>query len=932
MTNEDRDMLLSLREQQSALHQTLERLTAQLVALEARTGVHALEYILPPLPPEAFLPPIPAAPEHVELPPVPTAEAELPPVPLAPPIPGAEYPESAPGFDRWALRFAAVFALIFISLVAGTLDVSLHLDSTLGLLGRFGLFGLGGAFVMFLGDRIDRRAAHSIAGKLLLVAGLIGLWFAFFEANALATTAKVPHPVLGGVFLMMWTIYAILVAERHKSHTIGLVAIALGYFSMALVPVAWFSMGMNLILTAICASILLWRGWTTLASVGAIGAYFALFHRLIFNSYGDLVLDTSRALPFLPPAVYLVGTWLIFTAAIILCTAPTFRGGKRLFFTSLNNGAAALLLAFTAYICGYGLVSVGWTLFDTGVIFLIVSRFAGFAQHDPVELMAAYAAQGLALFTLGVVIVFTGITRAIVLLVETLLLGIAGAFAGDRVLITATYAAGFFATVFDIWQIAVYAHHPWLFGLGGALVMLIQAWSSRGDIRYSKAARSSTIFSTSCYCLLALALIFAGFNSIFTDATLPVALALCALLLTFSIYQFSIFELPSLAQILMLAALALVLFPVETGEEIPGWSLGFVAASTLLLLTWWSRQRMTLPGAWIIPVSYLYAFALVYCAVLTIQPYCSAEGWMVTESLLAALFLLYGAYLRVWPLAVAGQILLVLSLCHVFFPPDPNVYAWSFLAASVPLLVTYLSGRAVHLALPTFPELSPEARSSVSFAASIYKLVAFLGVIRLIFALAPVNEHIGLFLILGTMLVAFNARWSDSFGIRCGLLLSAIGILLCVTHDTRLATSLNVFAVLLLLISIPLVISSAPSLLTRFEGWAFTLASVFTGWYFVSVWAWPHHHTTHSHLSLAWALFALFLFVLGLLSGRARLRWCGLAVLSLTMLHVLFADLWTLPVGLRVLSIFLLVIITLGIIVGFVLGKTTEPQNPSKNL
>jgi len=59
--------------------------------------------------------------------------------------------------------------------------------------------------------------------------------------------------------------------------------------------------------------------------------------------------------------------------------------------------------------------------------------------------------------------------------------------------------------------------------------------------------------------------------------------------------------------------------------------MALVAASTLILLTWWARQRLNLPGVWIIPVSYLYAFALVYCAVLTIQPYCSAEGWMVTK-------------------------------------------------------------------------------------------------------------------------------------------------------------------------------------------------------------------------------------------------------------------------------------------------------------
>jgi hypothetical protein len=910
MTTEDRDMLLSLREQQNALQQALERLTSQLVALEARTGVHALEYILPPVPPEAFLPPIPPEPEQVDLPPIPVGEPTLPPLP---PIPAAGHHAAESDAARWIMRFGIGFGLVFIALLAGTLDVAFHLDHHLGLLGRFGILGLASTVVLFIGDRFDRSAGRSLAGRLLLVAGLIGLYFSFFEASALATTAKVPHPILGGAILLVWTLYALFVAERHKSHTIGLIALALGYFSMGLVQAAWFSMGMNLILTAICAAFLLWRGWTTLATVGAIGAYFALFRRLVFDSYGDLVLDTSRALPFLPPAVYLIGTWTIFTAAIILCTSPTFRSGKRFFFASLNNAGAVLLLALTAYISGYGLVSIGWVLFDMGLIFLVVSRLAGFAEYDPVELMAAYAAQGLALFTAGIIIVFTGITRAFVLLLETLLLGIAGAFAGDRVLITATYTAGFFATVFSIWQIAIYAHHPWLFGLGGALIMLINAWSSRGDIRHSPAARSSTVFSTTCYCLLALALIFAGFSSIFTDASLPVALAVSALVLTFAIYHFSIFELPSLAQILMLAALVLVLFPAETGEELPGWTILAVAAATLVLLTWWARQRLTLPGPWIGPVNYLYSFALVYIAVLAVQPYLGAEGWMVAESILAAVFLIYGALMRVWPLAIAGQILLVLSLCHVFFPPDPNVYPWSAFAAATPVLVTFITGRAIHRWLHFFPEISGDARAFGSFVACVCKLVALLGVIRLVFALAPASEHIAAFLILATTLIAFNAHWNDSFGVRCGLFLNALGMYLCVTHDHHLVTGLNIFAVLLFLAQMPLVISFAPALLYRFESWVLTIAAVFTGWYFVSVWAWPHHHGTHSHLSLAWALFALFLFVLGLFCGRARLRWCGLVVLFFTIL-------------------FLLVIISLGIVLSFILGKTIASENPHKNL
>ena len=926
MTNEDRDMLVSLRQQHATLHQMMERLTAQLVELETRTGVTAAELFLPPVPPEAFLPPVPT--EPVVLPPIPAPEAALP---VLPPIPAAALP-AASSSNPWVLRLGTSLGLLLLALLAGSIEVVFHLDQRLGHLGPFGLLGLGSAFVLFIGARFDRSADHSLFGRFLLGVGLLGLYLSIFEGSALVSSATIPHPILGGGFLLLWTFYAFFVAERHKSHTLGVIAVALGYFSMSLVPDAWFTMGMDLFLTALCAAFLLWRGWTTLVTIGALGAYFALFHRLLFDSYGDLVLDTSRALPFLPPAVYVIATWTIFTTAIILCTSPTFRGGKRFFFASVNNAAAAFLLALTAYISGYGLASVGWTLFDAGLVFLVASRFAGFAEHDPVELMSSYAAQGLALFTIGAIVVFTGIARAIVLLLETLLLGIAGAFAGDRVLITATYTAGFFATVFSIWQIAIYAHHPWLFGLGGAFIMLINAWSSRADVRHSPVARSSTVFSTSCYCLLALALIFAAFSTVFTDASLPVALAVCALVLTFAIYHFSIFELPSLAQILMLAALVLVLFPVETGEELPGWTLAAVAAATLVLLTWWGRQRVTLPGAWIGPVLYLYAFALVYLAVQTIHPYLGAQSWMVTESLLSAAFLVYGAIMRIWPLAIAGQILLVLSLCHVFFPPNPDHYAWSAFAAAVPVFVTFFSGRAIQRWLQYFPEGSADARDAARFVASVYKLVALLALARLIFAFAPDAEQMAAFLFVGALVVAYNIRQPESFGLRCGLLLDAIGLYLCVTHDTPLATNLNAVAILLFLAQMPLFISAAPALLTRVESWVLTLAAVFTGWFFVSAWAWPHHHHMHSHLSLAWALFALFLFVLGLICRQGRLRWCGLAVLIATLLRVLCFDLWTLPVGLRVLTVFLLTIMTLGIILGFVLGKTAQSENQPTNL
>jgi hypothetical protein len=928
MTNEDRDMLVSLHRQHADLQQMLERLTSQLAALEARTGYSALEFLLPPLPPEAFLPPIP---HPVDLPPIPLTSGELPPIPSLPAAPAAAPVPAESHFSRWVMRLGAAFAILFVALLAGTLDLNFHLDRHLGLLGRFGMVGLASTVVLFIGERFDRGAGHSFFGRLLLVTGLLGLYLSFYEAFRLAITSRVPHPYLGGYLLLTWTFYALFLAERRKSHLVGVIGILLAYFSMNLVPDPWFTMAMNLFLTCVAAAFLMWRGWTTLASLSVIGTYFALFHHLLFNSYGDFVLDTSRDLPFLPPAVYLGGAWLIFTAAIILCTVPTFRAGRRFFLTSLNNAGLAILLPLSAYISGYGLASIGWTLLDTGVVFLIVSRFAGFAEYDPVELMGTYAAQGLALFTAGVVVVFTGITRALVLLLETLLLGIAGAFARDRVLITATYAAGFFATIFSIWQIAIWAHHPWLLGFGGALIMLINAWARRGEVRHSPIARSHTVFSTCCYCLLALGLIFAALSSELTDASLPVALALGAIILTFAIYHFSIFELPSLAQILMLAALVLVLFPVETGEELPWWSVSAVALATLVLLTWWARQRVTLPGAWIGPVSYLYAFALVYLAVLTIRPYCQGEGWLVTEALLAVIFLAYAALVRVWPLGIAGQILLVFALAHVFFPPQRDAYPWSAMGTALPILVTYFVGRAIHRWLHLFPELSGDTRALAGFFGNVYKFVALIGVIYWTFVFVPPATQMAAFFFLGSFLFAANIRQADSLGIRSAALLSVIGLYLCTNHAAPMATALNAFAVLLFIAQTPLLVAAPPMILSRFESWVLTLGAIFTGWYFISVCTWPAA-PAHSYVSVAWGLFALLLFLLGLFGGQGRLLWCGLIVLCAAILRVLCLDLWTLSPALRVLTLFLLVIVGLGVGLSFALGSVLAPENRTKNV
>jgi hypothetical protein len=954
MTPEDRDLLVSLRHQQADLRQMLERLNAQLGALEARAaGDPPASPVLPPLPPEAFLPPLPRPAA------APAALSPLPPLPPLPGRPGLHAlppapPRSAPApsfeyqFGRWLIRIGAFFGLVILAWILSLPGVQVSL-------GHAGLLALSGAIsvgVVVLGERIERNKdrASLLFGRTIAVVALAWLYLTAYAAYFYEPLRVIGSPLFAGLLLVLWSIYVLLLAERKKSQLLALFALTLAYVGTAINPVGSFTMAADLILAATAMAFLLRRGWTVLSTVSLAGTYLALLRQLVFDENGGLVLDTSRTLPFWPYASYLIATWLIFTTAVIFSTAATFRGGKRLAFLSLNNGALAGLLALTAYIAGYGASAIGWTLLDAGLVFLVTSRFAGFAPIDPAGVMGAYAAQGLALFTAGIIVIYTGMTRGVLLLIETFFLGVAGAFSGDRILTISTYVSAFFATFFLIWEIAINAHHPWMLGFSAAAVMLINAWACRGEIRHSPMARSRIVVSTSGYCVLALALIFTALGTELSASVLPPALALAALALTFSIYYVSLFELPPVSQALLLAAQALVLFPTENGEELPWWSTAWVAVMTLLLLTWWSRQRMTRSGSWTHVLRLLYALALLDLAYQAFRPYVGAQDWMVDSSLLSVAFLIYGAFTRVWSLAAVGQFFLAVALYHFFFPPQPAVFPWAWWAAAAPVIVVFATARAALEWLRVFREIPAPRRVFIALLAYGYQLVALGGLIRWVFAIIPVGDQAAIFLLLGGLIFAWNVRkaglhrvfgidgsWSSpvhfalaydpaSFGVRCSFVLSALGLALYVADISAgapaSATLLNGVAIFLLLAQTALLRSKkSRNLVTAVECWAFILLAVGLGWLFVSAWTWIR--LTPGYLTMDWALYALFLFLLGLLFHERRLQWCGSAVVVAAILRVGSYDIWAHLHG-RVITLVVLALST------FVIGYANLRRSDRK--
>jgi hypothetical protein len=930
MTPEDRELLLSLRREQQDLQQALGRLNSHLELLEARAQVSTPRSTLPPLPTVVTslpaVPPMPA-PVAVRAEPASAPLQVLPPrpipvLPVMPPLPAPISRRSLEWrFGRWLTWLGALFGVILVASI-------LALSSVQTLLGHAGLLAVSAAIsvgVLILGERLERQKGTAVYfGRTLIAMALAWLYLTAYAACENDSLRVISSPLIGGLVLLLWSIYVFLLAERRKSQAVGLFAVTLAYFSTAINPLDRFTMAADLLLAATAAVFLLRNGWAVLTCFSLAGTYLALLRRLLIDQGGDLVLDTSRSLHFLPHAVYLITAWFLFTFAAIFTKAASFRGGKRLAVVSLNNAALACLLTLTAYIAGYGTGAMGWALLTVGLLFLVTSRFAGFAAVEPVDIMRAYAAQGLAAVTAGIIVVFTGVTRAVFLLVETFLLGIAAAFSEDRTLTVSTYVAGAFATFFSIWEIAVYGHHPWLLGFGGAAIMLINAWSSRGQVRHSPLARSTIVLSSSCYCALALGLIFTALWSELSKETLPPMLALVAVALTFSIYYVTLYELPPLAQLLLLIAQWLVVFPADTGEELPWWSTGCVAAVTLLLVAWWSRQRTSRTGAWITVLTFLYALALVGLAIRAMRPYLGTQDWMIAASFLSVAFLIFGAFFRVWALAAMGQLFLVIAVYHFFFPTTSGAgFPWSWAAALVPVVVVFATARAALEWLRVYPETREPWRGLVRVLAYAYQLLALVMLVRWVFAIVPPLDQIASFLFLGTLVLSSNVRTfgplfasqQPAFGVRCSFVLSALGVCLYLdnlqTHAGAMATFVNALAILFLLGQPALLRLSVRPLVSAVENWTLVIVSVGLGWLFVS--SWVLTRITPAYLTMGWAVYALFLFLLGLATWDRRLRWCGLAVLLAAIVRVFCYDFWGLSSGYRVLTFLVLTLITLGL-------------------
>jgi Predicted membrane protein (DUF2339) len=286
---------------------------------------------------------------------------------------------------------------------------------------------------------------------------------------------------------------------------------------------------------------------------------------------------------------------------------------------------------------------------------------------------------------------------------------------------------------------------------------------------------------------------------------------------------------------------------------------------------------------------------------------------MITASALSLAFLFIGAASRIGSLAAAGQLFLLAAVIH-FFHSVPTT-PW---AAAIPLAAVFATGRLIHGWLRTTPELTGTPRQLLRIAAFFYQLLALVMLVDALVVLVPPRSLAPLFLLLGTLVLSINTQRLKSFGVRCSFVLSGLGAVLILFAPVHAPlTFLGTLAILSFLTQ-PMILAHAPrALITATESWALVLVSSLTGW--VALAGEASARWGAGAITASWAVCALVLFLAGFLLHESRQRWCGLAILLVTIVRVFAVDFWGLSAGFRVLTFFVLTLVTLGL--GFLYAR-----------
>lgn len=212
--------------------------------------------------------------------------------------------------------------------------LSLFLSYSLTNLGPGGRVALGyavSASLLSLGVVLEGRQRYRYYGRGLIGGGWAGLYFTTYAVHGLPAARLVEDPLAG--ILLLGAVAAGLIAHslRYRSEAVTGIAFLVGFLTLALGRVTWFSVAASVPLAVVLLAVA-WRfGWTRVALGGAIACYWT--YALMGDPTQTLWLGAA-------PVVWLY--WALFEA-FDLADLKRATGGRGILETLMPVNACGLL-------------------------------------------------------------------------------------------------------------------------------------------------------------------------------------------------------------------------------------------------------------------------------------------------------------------------------------------------------------------------------------------------------------------------------------------------------------------------------------------------------------------------------------------------------------------------------------------------------------
>lgn len=932
MKNQDRIELELLQNRQQRLREDLDVLSARIQALERRLGkgadslVAAHSLALPfEAPPIIQAKTLMNAVAPLQARNISAACSPTPPAPSGPEAGSQSEPPDAsvqggPVFSQslemrlgtyWFVRVGVVLLLTALAFLAHYAYQSFIF--TMAASGKVAFMYAASGLLLGAGAWLQRRAGLDRLrnyAQVLFGAGLAAVYFTTYAAHHIRNLRIIDSPVLVGALLLAWAAFIAWLADRKKSELTALFALGLAYYTSAITRAGAFTLYSNLVLS-VAGVYFLWRNrWAALTSVSLAATYIGYATWRFYAPAGWRLPDTNEGLLF--SAAFVGAYWIVFSAAVFLSKKEKFRGGRRALFLSFNNGAALGLFLLTMVQLGTGgfwKVCVGF-----GSVLLALAYLARVHLPDDSIVKSSYLTQGLVFVTAGLIGRFSGMSLALLLCAESVIIYALGCRIGSMVLrvggwICALLAAGWTIEGLDVTRVSTA-----YMGGGVAAGMLVNAM--RADKRKDRNPQSLD-FEVCCFTALLL-LTFGGVAWTHAErAHLGPVLGVSAVVLTLSFYLLRIHEIVIFSQgLLMLGYLAWLGNVVARAGAM--WDNpmqpGALLASSSLLMHWWQRQRVLNTGkstrfvfeaicaggtvgvlvSWVLPNMYAAGAREHFPAVLTV----------IVLALTG-----YAALTRAGTLALVSQVLLLPSLLLFLESLSGRSAPWQS-GLVVPVTVCLLAGGTA-LWLRRQTGIDDAAQAAVRNAATVYGWAGLTLLVLLVARHVPAKDCPWSI----AVLAAVPFVWA---GFRKGELLPhSLALIICATAAYVATMRDVVWSHLPNLAFIIILLGMQRAARRLSEHYmlpeAVHRAMVITGglclWLFAS--RFVQENATGFLLTVAWSVLALVLFTLGMVLRERPYRWLGLAVLGCSLARVAFLDVWKLQTIYRILSFMALGVVLL---------------------